>query len=377
MNEQELAQWLEQALADLRLRVQVKAQPLQSSPGDYALVIMINHPAHVALDHERLTAWFQKAIPSRYPQVKRLALYSRPIGQQQANWKTQVRLAPEAATGRGDPADSPDLSRYCFVQDRQLLTADLPQPSSVVRQAVLGFHNLTAGQKEEVLPLLPTLFRNPGAVSTAMLSVDAALWLEPLKSLNPHELRLLSVWLSRYCFNPSRALADLDPATSNLRTGQTRRRYRAPQTGVSLVLASFAGNLTLAAGVTLSLLFGMVFVLALAVFGTLEGGVLFWLFSFRRSAHPGLQRPNFLFVSLVDGLDPAQPLQHPVGELGGNWASQPRERGGDRPRLSPVQAEAAEAGLDPRPKPYCFYLWQPAGYGPHRRQRRVVHLLGR
>lgn len=103
MNEQELAQWLEQALADLRLRVQVKAQPLQSSPGDYALVIMINHPAHVALDHERLTAWFQKAIPSRYPQVKRLALYSRPIGQQQANWKTQVRLAPEAATGRGIP----------------------------------------------------------------------------------------------------------------------------------------------------------------------------------------------------------------------------------------------------------------------------------
>ena len=278
MNEQELAQWLEQALADLRLRVQVKAQPLQSSPGDYALVIMINHPAHVALDHERLTAWFQKAIPSRYPQVKRLALYSRPIGQQQANWKTQVRLAPEAATGRGDPADSPDLSRYCFVQDRQLLTADLPQPSSVVRQAVLGFHNLTAGQKEEVLPLLPTLFRNPGAVSTAMLSVDAALWLEPLKSLNPHELRLLSVWLSRYCFNPSRALADLDPATSNLRTGQTRRRYRAPQTGVSLVLASFAGNLTLAAGVTLSLLFGMVFVLALAVFGTLEGGFSFGSF---------------------------------------------------------------------------------------------------
>ncbi|MFS8969024.1 M48 family metalloprotease [Synechococcus sp. 'PEA 65AY6A-5F PE A'] len=278
MNEQELAQWLEQALADLRLRVQVKAQPLQSSPGDYALVIMINHPAHVALDHERLTAWFQKAIPSRYPQVKRLALYSRPIGQQQANWKTQVRLAPEAATGRGDPADSPDLSRYCFVQDRQLLTADLPQPSSVVRQAVLGFHNLTAGQKEEVLPLLPTLFCNPGAVSTAMLSVDAALWLEPLKSLNPHELRLLSVWLSRYCFNPSRALADLDPATSNLRTGQTRRRYRAPQTGVSLVLASFAGNLTLAAGVTLSLLFGMVFVLALAVFGTLEGGFSFGSF---------------------------------------------------------------------------------------------------
>ncbi len=278
MNEQEVAQWLEQALANLRLRIQVKAQPLQDNAEDYALVIMINHPAHVALNHERLTAWFQKAIPSRYPQVKRLALYSRPIGQQQANWKTQVRLAPESATGRGDPAGSPDLSRYCFVQDRQLLTADLPQPSTVVRQAVLGFHSLTAGQKEEVLPLLPTLFRSPAAVSTATLSVDAALWLEPLKTLNPHELRLLSVWLSRYCFNSSRTLADLDPATSGLKTGQTKRNYRAPQVGVSLILASFAGNLTLAAGVTLSLLFGMVFVLALAVFGTLEGGFSFGSF---------------------------------------------------------------------------------------------------
>ncbi len=279
MNEQEVARWLEQALADLRLRVQVKAQPLQDNAEDYALVVMLNRPADVVLNYEHLTTWLQKAIASRYPQVKRLALYSRPIGQQQADWKTQVRLMPEPTTGRERTLEL-DLSRYCFVQDRQLLTADLPQPSSVVRQAVLGFHNLTAGQKEEVLPLLPTLFRNPGAVSTAMLSVDAALWLEPLKSLNPHELRLLSVWLSRYCFNSSRALADLDPATSNLRTGQTRRRYRAPQTGVSLVLASFAGNLTLAAGVTLSLLFGMVFVLALAVFGTLEGGFSFSSFLF-------------------------------------------------------------------------------------------------
>jgi hypothetical protein len=44
MNEQEVAHWLERALADLRLRVQVKAQPLQDSPGDYALVVMLNRP---------------------------------------------------------------------------------------------------------------------------------------------------------------------------------------------------------------------------------------------------------------------------------------------------------------------------------------------
>ncbi len=273
MNEQEVAQWLERALADLCLRVQVKAQPLQDSPGDYALAILLNRPADSTPNYEQLTAWFQKAIASRYPQVKRLALYSRPIGQRQADWQTQVSLVPELKS-----AWELDLSHYCFVLDRQLLTADLPQPSSVVRQAVLGFHSLTAGQKEEVLPLLPTLFRNPSAVSTVTLSVEAALWLEPLKSLNPYELRLLSIWLSRYCFDPSRTLAELDPATSGLKTGQTRRRYRAPQTGVSLVLASFAGNLTLAAGVTLSLLFGLVFVLLLAVFGTLEGGFSFGSF---------------------------------------------------------------------------------------------------
>lgn len=296
MNEQEVVQWLEQALANPRLRLQAKAQPLQESPKAYALVIMINRPAGLALNYEELTAWFQKAIPTRYPQVKRLALYSRPMGQQAADWKTQVRLDLEPATDKVDPGrvssaehftatrpsrepvsgtespESPDLSRYCFVSDRQLLTADLPQPPGLLRQAVLGFHSLTSGQKQEVLPLLPTLFRNPSTVSTVMLSVEAALWLEPLKSLNPHELRLLSVWLSRYCSNPSRTVAELDPATSGLKTGQTKRSYRAPQVGVSLILASFAGNLTAASGVTLSLLFGMVFVLFLTVLGSLEGG---------------------------------------------------------------------------------------------------------
>lgn len=296
MNEQEVVQWLEQALANPRLRLQAKAQPLQESPKAYALVIMINRPAGLALNYEELTAWFQKAIPTRYPQVKRLALYSRPMGQQAADWKTQVRLDLEPATDKVDPGrvssaehftatrpsrepvsgtespESPDLSRYCFVSDRQLLTADLPQPPGLLRQAVLGFHSLTSGQKQEVLPLLPTLFRNPSTVSTVMLSVEAALWLEPLKSLNPHELRLLSVWLSRYCSNPSRTVAELDPATSGLKIGQTKRSYRAPQVGVSLMLASFAGNLTMAAGVTLSLLFGMVFVLFLAILGVSEGG---------------------------------------------------------------------------------------------------------
>jgi Zn-dependent protease with chaperone function len=275
MNEQEVAHWLERALADLGLRVQVKAQPLQDSPGDYALVVMLNRPANAALNYEQLTAWFRKAVASRYPQVKRLALYSRPMDQQQADWKTQVRLGPGLAT---EGTLQPDLSHYCFVLDRQLLTADLPQPSSVVRQAVLSFHGLTSGQKEEVLPLLPTLFRNPGAVSTVTLSVEASLWLEPLKSLSPYELRLLSIWLSRYCFSPSRTLADLDPAASGCKTGQAKRNYRAPQGGVALVLASFAGNLTVAAGLTLGLWFGMVFVLALAVFGTLEGGLSFGSF---------------------------------------------------------------------------------------------------
>jgi Zn-dependent protease with chaperone function len=296
MNEQEVVQWLEQALANPHLRLQAKAQPLQESPKAYALVIMINRPAGLALNYEELTAWFQKAIPTRYPQVKRLALYSRPMGQQAADWKTQVRLDLEPATDKVDPGrvssaehftatrpsrepvsgtespESPDLSRYCFVSDRQLLTADLPQPPGLLRQAVLGFHSLTSGQKQEVLPLLPTLFRNPSTVSTVMLSVEAALWLEPLKSLNPHELRLLSVWLSRYCSNPSRTVAELDPATSGLKIGQTKRSYRAPQVGVSLMLASFAGNLTAASGVTLSLLFGMVFVLFLAILGVSEGG---------------------------------------------------------------------------------------------------------
>ncbi len=285
MNELQITQWLEQALQNPRLKLQVKAQPIRGGhPDAYALVVMINRPADLVLDYEDLTAWFQTTVSTQYPQVKSLALYSRPIGQHAADWKTQVKLRQSSASdpvaAKVDPEESLDLSRYCFTDNRLLLTTDLPQPSSLLRQAVLSFHRLTTEQKREVLPLLPALFRNPSAVSTVMLSVDAALWLEPLKSLNPHELRLLSVWLSRYCFSPSRTLTELDSASSGLKTGQTKRRYRAPQVGVSLTLASFAGNLSVASGVTLSLLFGMVFVLFLTVLGGSEGGFSFGFFIF-------------------------------------------------------------------------------------------------
>ncbi|MEN9221028.1 MAG: M48 family metalloprotease, partial [Thermostichus sp. BF3_bins_97] len=47
------------------------------------------------------------------------------------------------------------------------------------------------------------------------------------------------------------------------------------QGGIPLTLASFAGNLTAASAVTVGLLFGMVFVLSLAIIASLEGGFSF------------------------------------------------------------------------------------------------------
>ncbi len=282
MNELQITQWLEQALQNPRLKLQVKAQPIRDgNPDAYALVVMINRPADLVLDYEDLTAWFQTTVSTQYPQVKSLALYSRPIGQHAADWKTQVKLqqspGPDPVAAKVDPDEPLDLSRYCFTDNRLLLTTDLPKPPNLLYQAIFAFHRLTTEQKREVLPLLPTLFENPSAVSTVILSVDAALWLEPLKSLNEHQLRLLSIWLSRYCFNPSSTLTELEsaPPIPNRTTGQAKRINRASQVGIPLTLASFAGNLTAASAVTVGLLFGMVFVLSLAIIASLEGGFSF------------------------------------------------------------------------------------------------------
>lgn len=161
MNEQEVAQWLEQALANLRLRIQVKAQPLQDNAEDYALVVMINHPAHVALNHERLTAWFQKAIPSRYPQVKRLALYSRPIGQQQANWKTLVRLAPEAATGRGIPPTVQISAATALSKTASCSPPTCPNPPACCARRSWVFTASRLGKKRKFCPCCPPCSATP------------------------------------------------------------------------------------------------------------------------------------------------------------------------------------------------------------------------
>ncbi|MEN9202053.1 MAG: M48 family metalloprotease [Thermostichus sp. DG_1_6_bins_120] len=277
MNELEITQWLEKALRNPRLKLQVKVQTLQGGPaGAYALMVMINRPIDLKLNYDSLTTWFQATVSAQYPQVRSLTLYSRPFGQHAADWKRQVKL-PQAPSV--DPmstqiaTDEPlNLSSYCFIEDPRLLTSDLPQPPGLLSQAILAFHRLSDEQKREVLPLLPTLFENPTSVSTVLLSVEAALWIEPLKTLNQQQLRLLSIWLSRYCFDPNTTLADL---TSGRTTGQLKRSSRSPQMGIPLTLASFAGNLTVASAVTVGLLFGMVFVLSLAIMVGLEGSFSF------------------------------------------------------------------------------------------------------
>ena len=60
------------------------------------------------------------------------------------------------------------------------------------------------------------------------------------------------------------------PTTPEPPTNPILKGARAAQTGVKLSLASFAGSLSLASGITISLLFGMVLVLALAVIFILE-----------------------------------------------------------------------------------------------------------
>jgi len=201
-----------------------------------------------------------------------------------------------------------DLTSYCFVRNKHLVTTTLPNPDTAVAQAVLFFHLMDDAEKRLVLPTLVEFFKAPDKASIEKLPPDMQQWLTEMRQLNDPEFRSVSVWLSRYCADPDPALAQIDatltaaaefeaaasaveeasPDTeqptnrgSNRRSGRGANNSAQASTppasesfakagrssviGATLAMAGAAGKLGVASAVTISLLFGMVMVLCLAV----------------------------------------------------------------------------------------------------------------
>lgn len=184
------------------------------------------------------------------------------------------------------------LKPYSFISNPILLTTDLPMPPSEVMEAVIFFHQLPEADKQQLLPRLKTFFDRPDTTGLLLdLPEHLVEWLEELVKLNENKFRGVAVWLSRYCAYPTKTLQSFGPLgipeepiqSKKVPTGvlsddqsvnisQWVGAGRAKVVGMPLKVASVAGNLALASGISLSLLVGMVFVLMLVISAIIADG---------------------------------------------------------------------------------------------------------
>ncbi|MGF1576457.1 MAG: M48 family metalloprotease [Cyanophyceae cyanobacterium] len=325
MTDAELTQLLQSALKTDQLVLQVKRK-------DPNIMIMINRDPELGpVDHEALASWFQTSLQSlQDPGLTTLMLYSRLKGQQDPDWQNRISLVSEIVAERPEsppaeptpveptpfeasssPASPPpsshdeafDLSSYSFTRNDLLIRTSLPEPPTAIGALIRAFDGLATADQAFLLPRLDTFLKDPATGHIELTGGDPAVgrWLQQIRELDDTELRTFTIWLSRYCYDPSKTMrevggakpgqpemeADSDDKSQSKRSNLAPRSAnqplpkagRAAQAGIPLKIASLAGNLGLASGVTLSLLGGMVLVLFLAILGSAsEGGLgLGWL----------------------------------------------------------------------------------------------------
>ena len=241
----------------------------------------------VAVWLSRYCANPDKALSDIGPRPQEVAVLSPPTQD------TPILSTPAQETAAPEPEDPAlaYLKNYCFVSNKLMLTTDLPMPPSEVLEAVIFFHQLPEDEKKLLLPRLKDFFNRPETTGILLgLPQNLVEWLENLTHLNEAKFRGVAVWLSRYCYAPQKTLASLGPIAvpdepiqskkvptgvlpeeaAPLPTTKWVGAGRATVLGVPLKVASFAGNLVLASGVSLSLLAGMTLVLLLAFLASLS-----------------------------------------------------------------------------------------------------------
>ncbi len=123
----------------------------------------------------------------------------------------QSGQAPTAKSPTSAKAAEPslDLSEHCFIRNPSLLSANLTPPAKVVAQTMLSFAALPNAQKLAVLPHIAPLLRKPAPVDDPALTSETQAWITDVLAIEGDDIRKLSIWLSRYCADPTATVAQL------------------------------------------------------------------------------------------------------------------------------------------------------------------------
>jgi hypothetical protein len=234
MDEAVIIQALEQACQGLELTFQVIYQ-------QETLYVCFDRQAERVLDYDALTVTVRDAIAAlNLPNAQAIMLLGRVLGETAPDWQTTIEqttiepIQPAIATEASFPSSQPDdiegeellsqanaathdLSQYCFIRNKALVTTEVLPPDMGVAELVQAFHNLSDADKQILLPRLEQIFKSHNLGDTSQDSEAIAHFCAQLTALSSGEIRKAAIWLSRYCHNPEGALGQvksvLDPVS--------------------------------------------------------------------------------------------------------------------------------------------------------------------
>ncbi len=259
MNEADIIQALEQACPELAVCFQIIYQ-------QEILYICIDRLSDQSLDYDVLTENCRAAVSDLIPpQTQALMLLSRMTGETDPDW--QIVVAPHSRANAPDSTDSPsaeetamatgqeishqsaeiqaetqtkaqavnettsliateadldespsatvNLSRYCFVRNKALVTAEVLPPEPRVAELLRAFHALNETAQQTLLPYLDQILKTQSFNNVPSSSDAVTDFCVQLIALSDNELRKASIWLSRYCHDPTAAMAQAGEPSSS------------------------------------------------------------------------------------------------------------------------------------------------------------------
>lgn len=102
-----------------------------------------------------------------------------------------------------------DLTEYCFIRNRKLLSSELVAPHLKIANLVQSFHNLSIADQKDTAFLLKELFLSNKVITIENYSLEIQNYWEQIKQLNEEEKRKAAIWLSRYCSDRDSTLAQI------------------------------------------------------------------------------------------------------------------------------------------------------------------------
>lgn len=250
MDQELILQALKNACGNKIYRFQIIVQ-------DSQLHIYINRKAESKPDYDFLTDLVTQAIADlKLDALDGMWLYSRKLGEIEPDWQTFVELSTANHTDHLDTLansknlndsfeaevtsanhvdeNSLNLSQYCFITNKQLLTTQIIPPDKNIIRLVKFFHYLSDGNKQKILPALDTYFQSSKIPTLEKLSVGVQNWFKQITELNYDDNRTVALWLSRYCFDSTAAIAEFKAiAEKQAEIADTAKKAKRSQTEYS------------------------------------------------------------------------------------------------------------------------------------------------